>query len=258
MTIDADLEMVLADLGGEFLSECGGNLDAIDNLINLISDRIGNHDHHVMDIKRAVRSVKNGAGGYGFSALVHICHTFEDYIDLADAQSRIPVDDCRAFVEAMRFVILKRGQLNEKQTSNILEGLPLPGRSDGHRGVKVKGHIVFVISKSIQQKIISRELASSGFRITNANGIVQAIEYALDLKPDLIITEMEIENGNGLELASALSSFTSLAHTRIAVLTSLDALQIEQTETPPNTTLLAKGSSFSAQLLSFIRSAGLT
>ena len=258
MTIDADLEMVLADLGGEFLNECAGNLDTIDNLINQISDRIGHHDHHVMDIKRVMRAVKIGARGYDFSALVHISHTFEDYIDLADAQSRIPVDDCRAFVDAMRFVILKRGQLNEKQTSNILEGLPLPGRSDGHRGVKIKGHIVFVIPKSVQQRTISRELASSGFRLTNANGIVQAIEYALDLKPDLIITEMEIEGGDGLELASALSGFSSLAHTRIAVLTSLDALQIEKTETPPNTTLLAKGSSFSAQLLSFIHSAGFT
>jgi len=258
MTIDADLEMVLADLGGEFLNECADDLDHIDNLINKISDRVGHHDHHVMDIKRVMRLVKNGAVGHGFPAFVHISHTFEDYIDLADAQSRIPVDDCRAFVDAMRFVILKRGQLTEKQTSNILEGLPLPGRSDGHRGVKIKGHIVFAIPKGIQQKIISRELASSGFRLTNASGIVQAIEYALELKPDLIITAMEFEGGNGLELASALSSFSLLAHTRIAVLTSLDPQQINKMEPPPNTTLLAKGSSFSAQLLSFIRSAGFT
>jgi len=258
MTIDdADLEMILADLGGEFLDECADSFNMLDHLIDQISDRDGNHDHHVMDIKRIVRSIKNGAGGHGFSVLVHISHTFEDYIDLTGTQSRIPVDDCRAFVDAMRFVAIKRGKLDEKQCSNILEGLPLPGRGEGNRGANVRGHIVFVLPKSLQQKIISRELASLGFRITNAKEIVQAIDYTLKLQPDLVISAMEIEGESGLELASALSSFSSLAHTRIAVLTSLTPQQIDEMKPPENTTLIAKGASLSAQLLSFIRSAGV-
>jgi CheY-like chemotaxis protein len=256
MNTDADLEMILADLGSLFIEDCREKLDLIDFYIDQISDRIGSHDHHVMDIKSVVHTIKCSAGGYGFSAIVDIAHAFEDYIDLADTQSRIPVDECRAFSDAIRFVIIKKGSLNDKQASNIVEGLPLPGRGEGQRGVNLKGHIIFVLPKSLQQKIISRELASFGFRITNADDVVEAIEFSLNLKPDLVITTLNLKGGSGPELASALSSFASLSHTRIAVLTPYDAKQIEQMEQPKNTTLIAKGASLAAQLLTFIRASG--
>lgn len=256
MTIDADLEMILADLGGEYLDGCEHELDVIDDLISQISDRTGIHDHHVMDIRKVLRSIKNGASGYNFHTLVQITHAFEDFIDLADTQSRLPVDECRLFADGMRFVLTKRGQLDEKQESNILEGLPLPGSGEGKRGQRVRGHIVFMLPKSVQQRIISRELASIGFRITNVTDMVQAIDYSLSLKPDMVITAMEIARGNGLELASALSSFSDLSHTKIAVLTGLNAEQVKSMVAPENTTLIEKGSSFPAQLIKFVRASG--
>jgi hypothetical protein len=256
MTIDADLEMILADLGGEYLDRCEHDLDVMDDLVSQISDRIGIHDHHVMDIKRILRAIKTGASGYNFITLAHIAHAFEDYIDLADSQSRLPVDDCRLFVDGMRYVIIKRGLLDEKQQSNILEGLPLPGCGEGRRGLKVRGHIVFMLPKSVQQKIISRELASIGFRITNVTDMVQAIDFSLHLKPDLVITGMDIARGSGLELASSLASFSALAHTKIAVLTGLEVQQVRSIDAPPNTTLIERGSSFPAQLIKFVRAAG--
>jgi len=258
MTSDADLEMIIADLGSVFLEDCSHRLDTVDHFINQISDRVGNHDHHVMDIERIIHSIKGAAGGAGFPVVVHIAHAFEDYINLADQQARIAVDDCRDFVNAIRFVSIKRGQLNEKQVSNILEGLPLPGCGEGQRGKRVKGHIIFVLPKGLRRQVISRELASFGFRITNAENIVQTIDFALYLKPDLVITAMDLEEANGLELAAALSSFSCLAHTQIAVLSALSASHIEQMTTPKNTTLLTGGSSLSVQLLKFIRSSGLT
>ncbi len=256
MTIDADLEMIIADLGGEYLDRCEHELDVIDDLINQISDRLGFHDHHVMDIKRQIRSIKNSAAGYGFTTLVHIAHAFEDYIDLADTQSRLPVEDCRLFADGMRFVVIKRGLVDEKQESNILEGLPLPGCGEGSRGGRIRGHIVFVLPKSVQQKIISRELASIGFRITNATDMVQAIDFSLNLKPDLVISAMQIARGSGMELASALGAFAPLGHTKIAVLTGLAQSEMDNFTVPNNTTLIAKGTSFPAQLIKFVRESG--
>ena len=48
VSTDADLQMILADLGTEFLDECAGSLDSIDFIIDQISDRVGHHDHHVL------------------------------------------------------------------------------------------------------------------------------------------------------------------------------------------------------------------
>ncbi len=262
---DANMQMIFADLRVEFIERGHDQFAQINSLLTAIDRQRGAYDHHILDIKRIVHSIKGSAGSFDFPTISHIAHAFEDYLEFAGDQARIPVNPARRFIQAMDNILLNDQNPGPQEAGQILENLPVPGYSDSagsKTGTKATQHVniigsaIMVMPKSVQRKIIGRELAGFGLRVINVETGLQAIDLALGMRPRLIVTTMELDHMNGLELANALAHFHATEKTRIAVLTTNDTAAVTDAMIQPMARIIRKGPTYGRDMMVFLSDCG--
>ena len=74
------------------------------------------------------------------------------------------------------------------------------------------------VPEKVWQKIMVQELTQRGYRVSLADRAVEAIDMAVMLKPQLMVTSMELDRMNGIELASVLSVIKVTQDTQVLIL----------------------------------------
>lgn len=249
MSDDADFEMMMQALAGDFLDESSDKLGQIEGILENIRNQIGNTGDNFLLIKRDVHSIKGGGTPYGFPTISKLCHGLEDYLETTSDPNNIDVADVQIFVDGIGSIISERREPNEDEQEMLLKSLP-SGRKQSGSSSLTRGVGLLIMPKNLQRKVISQELAQLGFKLSLESEPVSAIDMALALKPDFVIVSMINERLTGIEIVNMFMAAKVLRSKLYAIL-SADELS-GFSDFPANVTLIKKGKTFSRDVLEFI------
>ncbi len=86
--------------------------------------------------------------------------------------------------------------------------------------MKAHPHILYIEDNEYNQRLIRKILEPSGFPISQALDGIQGINMAVDLKPDLILVDLDLPYLDGLGVAAKIKSMPGLERVPIVALTS--------------------------------------
>lgn len=81
-------------------------------------------------------------------------------------------------------------------------------------------HILYIEDNEFNQRLIKKILEPAGFKLSSAFDGIQGIKQAMDLRPDLILMDLELPHIDGLGAATKIKSVPGLADIPIIALTS--------------------------------------
>lgn len=252
MNNDPDLEMILADMRREFIETAEDRLDEVEQSVaNLLGDA-RNVDNEILEIKRHIHSVKGLGGSFGFSSVTLWAHALEDYLETTRDLGVDQLWDIQAFVDRMREIIESGSNPDDETTASAIRKLRLRGRKRDMTGLKAGTSILLLMPKGIQRKIIGRELITFGFDIVIAETSMQAIEFAVTHRPDIVISSQEIDRISGLELAGILNAIHATAHHKFLLMTAAEDVDRLAAQIPDNVRIIRKGVNFARDLIKFL------
>ena len=256
MSYDPDLEMILADMREEFIVDTSDQLDTVEKSVELLNQGSGRNDIHILEIKRLIHSIKGSGGSFGFPTISKIAHSMEDYIDTCGSISVIDPIDLTTFVDSVRSILEVGQEPDAEQAHMMLRSLPLGRRQSGKKGPE-RGSAILVMPQSVQRKIIGHELADFGFRVNFQENPILAVDLALTLKPELIITSQLMVSMTGIELANVLQSISGTQDVNVIILTASKISEKLTNACPPRAKIIQKGPDFSREFIGFMNKTGL-
>ena len=249
---DPDLQMILADIRQEFIDNTRDKLEDVEDAIEALRAGADHPDNHILEIKRIIHSIKGAGGSFGFPTISKVAHGLEDYLETSGDVSTVTAEDLMVFVNTVTDILISGVEPDEQLAHMMLRSLPTGRRQSGVRALD-KGSAIMLMPRGVQRKIISQELAQLGYKVSILDNGLEAIDMALTLKPDYLITTQALDRMTGMELAWALQMFQATRHVKVAVVTADDISQDMVEALPPQTTLIKKGPRFSLELMAFIR-----
>lgn len=251
--IDPDLEMILADMRQEFIEDTSDKLEEIEQAAKQLSAGSGRIENNIMEIKRLMHTIKGGGGSFGFPSVSKIAHAFEDYLETTGDIQNVHPEDIFLFCDAVASILDAGIDPDDLHANMMLRSLPT-GRGQGGRHSLDKGLAMLIMPRGVQRKIIAQELAQFGYKVHILDDPIRAIDMAITLKPDFIISTLALDRITGLEFAWILRMISTTQNINCAVVTADDLTDELLESLPPKTTLIKKGPSFAPQLMKFIRS----
>src|SRR3546814_19867409 len=97
-------------------------------------------------------------------------------------------------------------------------------------------------------RVVERELAACGYRVSTVLDPFEALELILDTRPDLVLTAMVMPRLTGVDLACALSAMPATRDIPTAVLTSLEPNHPDLSALPLGAGLIRRGPRFGDDL----------
>jgi len=252
VSIDPDMQMILADVRQDFIDNTRDRLEVVEDEIEALRSGPMNPENHILEIKRIIHSIKGAGGSFGFPTISKVAHGLEDYLETSGDVSTVTAEDLMVFVNTITDILIAGEEPHAELAHMMLRSLPTGRRQSGARALD-KGSAVMLMPRGVQRKIISQELAQLGYKVSILEQAIEAIDMALTLKPDFVITTMALERMTGIELAWALQMFQSTRNVKVAVITADDISDEMLESLPPHTTLIKKGPRFSLELMAFIR-----
>ena len=249
MIKEANLEDVLEQLRLEFIENSHEKLDMIDDLIGRLLDEEGDAWRETyIEFQRQIHTIKGTAGSYGFQIVTEIAHSLEDYIETSNSLGADQLSDIQLYADHMRWIFEAGKNPSESTTAEILRKLLSPNKSVFSSQEIRHIPVVLVMPYNIQRKIIANELASCGFRVYIADTSIRAIELALTHKPNIVFSNYDLSDINGVELALIFRSIEATKSINMAVLSSQAAKSQRFVNLPKDVRLIRKGEEFSEDL----------
>tara|TARA_B100000676_G_scaffold242956_1_gene244542 strand:- start:594 stop:1340 length:747 start_codon:yes stop_codon:yes gene_type:complete len=220
---EIDIQDALERLKREFIDTSAEKLDKIDAIIDrLYRGEEDDRGADFVEFQRDIHSLKGSAGTYGFDSVSLIAHRLEDYIETTRRLSSENLLDVQVFVDRIREIFEGGDEVPNDRLIPILDSLPTSGiaqttESEQEAESKVA---LLVMSKGVQRKLVSADLTGNGFELAYADHPLDAFRLAVSLKPNLVVTSLEFDNLNGLELTRALRGVDATSTTPIVLLTS--------------------------------------
>lgn len=247
MLSDIELKKLVSSLSGEFLDECQDHLDLCDQVIQKLSDDPSDAGGELDDLRRSIHTIKGTGGTFGFPSITTIAHKLEDYMEAHRAIER-HLGDLQYFVDSMREICENRVDPSEQELTAILGALPKAHHTYDivapHRVVS----IMLVMERGVQRRIIGQELASCGFELSFVDNGIEAIQVALTMQPDIIISSYDLRDISGLDLAYAMNVMSKTDNIRFVLMSSSEKHVTHNRALPDGTSFVEKGPQFAETL----------
>ena len=249
---DPDLEMILADMRQEFIENSEDRLEEVETAISRLLADSRTPDHDTLEIKRHIHSLKGSGGSFGYPAITVWSHALEDYMETITDLGVDQLWDVQLFVDRIREVLETGVNPEDSDIASAVKSMPLRGLGRQRSSLKGGFSVMLLMPKGIQRKIISRELTTFGFKVIIAEDSLKAVDLAITLRPDVVISSYVLDRISGLELAKVLAAIEVTAHHRFLLMTSSEELEADSQALPDHVTVVRKGRSFSTDLIKFL------
>ena len=233
----------------EFIETTIERLSTVDDLITAMMEN-QNADEALGEFLRHIHSLKGQGGTFDFPTITTVAHRLEDYVETAPEHTDSQLKDIQYFVDVLRRIIESGVDPDPQEITAILNSLPVTAQDydkveafDDHKPIQ-DVQILLVMPKGTQRKIIGKELAACGFQISNADTPVEAIKYAIDHKPDIIIGSREMEQMGGAEMAQVIQTIEATKDCRVVVAATSAKKDKELTNLPESARVIQKGPGF--------------
>ncbi len=245
----SDFDNVIEQFRREFIETTSERLNTVDDLITAMMHDNGSVDT-LTEFLRHIHSIKGQGGTFDFPLVSNVAHRLEDYIETAPEHTTTQLTDIQNFVDVIRRIVESGIDPDEKEQTAILNALPKTAKDfaevaafDDHTPIQ-DVQMLLVMPKGTQRKIIGKELAACGFQIANSDTPIDALKYAINHKPDIIIVSRVMEQMGGAEFARAVDCIDATRECRIVVATSASKKANDLGELPQSTRIIQKGPGF--------------
>lgn len=232
----------------EFVEEVRDILDTTDVLIgNLRSHTVPDGDG-LAQIRRDMLNMELRGSTLDQPLVTIVAHRLGEYV--ADLKTLGPaqLDDIQAFIDNIRRIL--DGKVEAAASAKVVRALPARKGADFNPAeVKVSNvEILLVIPDKSTNRIVERELAACGYRLSNVRSPFQAFEVAVRTKPDMIVVSGVLDDLTGVDLASAFTAMPTTKDIPIAILTSYSWGHPSLENLPARVPIIRKGPQFGEDL----------
>lgn len=241
------LENALAQLRIEFIESTLERLDMLDNMVVELHQFDGQFDELFQDFLRHVHSIKGQGGTFDLASLSRVAHALEDFIETCPQIHTKELEGIQLYLDRMRGILEVGEDPPEDQIQALLRVATVNSATFSEQKVRVID-LLLVMPVGLQRKIIAQELGSCGFRVRTTERPLDALQRAINTRPDIVISNNLMDEISGVELARVLDSIDCTRGVKFMLLSSNDEDQLRDSDLPANTVIVRKGPHFSEDL----------
>lgn len=238
-----DQDQLLADLRTEARDAIE---DRLERMSDLLEQAPANPDS-LRVLRMDAHSLKGLGASFGFPAVTIVAHRLEDYLaDLPSLAELAHRRDVQFFLDRIQEICERHLEAGAGEIGQLVRRLPVKTATFDPSEVEVHDvEIMLVSPPGTATRYVRQELAACGYRVTLVGRPLEALDFALHAKPDLVVVSAILEELDGIDLICALSAMPRTRDLPLALLTSLDRDDEKLRDLPRHVPILRKGSSFS-------------
>ncbi|MBE7635816.1 DNA-binding response regulator [Sneathiella sp. P13V-1] len=179
--------------------------------------------------------------------LTTLSHRLDEYLAKAKSITVDHLDDLQRFSDRIS-AILDGDSVPAEEIATVIRSLPHKSTFDVADVVVTDTEVTLVMPQKTAARVVERELAACGYRVSTVLDPIEAFEIILDTKPDMVITTAVMQRMSGIDLACALAAMPSTREIPVAVLTSLDANHPDLKALPMTVGIIRRGPQFGTDL----------
>ncbi|MCW8915353.1 MAG: Hpt domain-containing protein [Magnetovibrio sp.] len=245
---DQDVEVILARLRQEFIETARDQLDEIEMYLDWLESGRDIGEEELFGVQRSIHNIKGQGSTFGFPLVGRIAHLSEDYLKNTGGVQLDTVKDLRVFVDTMMEILMTGDEAGFPDTDDLLRGLP-SGKPQGFSGQETHNvNVLLLMPSGVVQKTIASEMLSCGFNVSRAINSMEGLSHALDIVPDIIISDLETMPFNGIEFARVCSSIDRLKDVHFVLFTAYASGDEHLTHMPKNVEVLTKTKDYAKNL----------
>lgn len=239
-------------------------LDEARDLVSNLELRVQQVKNGVLDPKEAAKTLamesanlRMKARAVNLTGFGPLTHRLDEYLSEIEAVEDRHADDLIAFADRIGS-LLDGETVGVEEVSAVLRELPQQTSFNVEDVEITDKEVTLIIPQRSAAKVVGRELAACGYRVSTVTNPIEALELILETKPDLVITSQVMPRLSGVDLACALSAMPATRSLPIALLTSLDPDHPDLKSLPMNVGLIRRGSQFGDDLADVLQRFNIT
>ncbi len=245
-----NVEQMDRQIESEFVDEVRDILSSTDILLGNLRSQPAKAPEALARIRRDMLNVAIRGSTLDQPLVTVIAHRLGEYVaDLKGLDER-QIDDIQAFVDQIRNALEGKVDTSSDSSARIVRALPARIVSTFNPAdVKVTNvEVLMVIPDKAVSRIVEREMAACGYRVSNVRSAFQAFEMIVRTRPDLVIVSGVLDELSGVDLANALVAMPATRMLPVAILTSYEWGHPSLQDLPPRVPIIRKGPSFGDDL----------
>ncbi|MEX1147141.1 MAG: Hpt domain-containing protein, partial [Sphingomonadales bacterium] len=227
-------------------------LDAVEDTLARMNDAAlglrngaGGGSTRLEALRKDAHNLKGLGAAFGFPGVALIAHRLEDFM-AASGDDRAVGAGVQAFLDRIAQLCDGDVEASGDRIARMVRALPTqPG---GFDPAEIEIHdveILLVAPRGAATRYVMGELSACGYRVTAVSKPSEALEFAIQGRPDLIVVSAILEQFDGVDLVCALRAMPSTSAVPVAFLTSLGAGDDRLRHLPADVPVLTKGGQFS-------------
>ncbi len=200
------------------------------------------------DIRMEAHSIKGVGAGFGFSAVTLVAHRLEDYLsDISTLTDSDQIRDTQIFIDRLQEVIDRYLDAGPDDIAMVVRGLPIKVDSmfDVDSIEQTDIEVMLVAPSGLATRYVKQELMACGYRVITVSRSLEALDFVVHGRPDLVIVSAILPGIDGIDLIRALNAMRHTRDIPLALLTSMDAGDDRLRDLPPRVPVLRKSANFS-------------
>ncbi|MBN9527302.1 MAG: response regulator [Alphaproteobacteria bacterium] len=244
---------------GEFVDEVRDVCNTLDVLLGNLRSGTAKPADALATLRRSFASIEARSKGVDQPLISILAFRATDYLaDIKDLSAG-QIDDLQTFVDRMRAVA--DGEVAKVEAApQMVRELPAKRATDFDIGdvKQLNVESMVVAPDRMTQRVVSRELAACGYRVSSEKSALRALELISRTRPDFVIVSAVLDELSGIDVASALTAMPSTRNIPIALLTSYTWGHPSLHDLPTRVAIIRKGNSFGSDLAEFLGRFGVT
>lgn len=242
-------EEVDRQLEAEFLQDVEDSVSALDVLLGDLRSGTEDKQAGLPKLRKVVHTLLMQGRGISAPSVQLLVHRLFEYLAEVKELSPQNIDDVQTFSDKLQGVL--DGDLADvTNTPQLVRDLPARQFFDVDFGdiTQKDIEVLLIVPERSLARIVEKELAACGYRISNARSSFEGFKMVLQTRPDMVIASMELTGMKGVDLACAFAAMQPTHAMPFALLTSYDWGHASLDRLPPRAALLRKGKTFGSDL----------
>lgn len=208
-------------------------------------------------LKQDVSNLRLKVRAVPIAGLAAITHRLDDYLAGVTAIEPRHIADIQTFGDRIA-ALLHGEEVSQDEIATVVRDLPCNSSFDVGDVTITDVEVTLVVPQRAAGRVVARELAACGYRVSTVLDPVEALEVILDTRPDFVITAMVMPRMSGVDLACALSAMPATKTIPVALLTSLEPGHDDLKPLPIKTGIIRRGAQFGDDLATVLERFGIT
>ena len=197
-----DIEKMLAELRLSYIAELPTRLEEIEQIV-LSLKKTDSFTEDYQSIYRHIHSIKGSAGTHGLHIISTVCHVLEDkVIEVEGNQTLISdkfIEDVLSFIDLLRTTL----DLINSKVEDFSEVEAELERLSG-KGSEYEYKVLLIMASVLHRKIVASAFDNCSVKFRYATNGYEALGLLLKEPFDILVTNMEVSDLQGLPIISAL------------------------------------------------------